>query len=170
MNHAELIERTSKWALSNSAKGPHGLTPPTPTPYRCSFVVRELVTFSPEIPDVFGYSLSRRYSILFEIKVSRADFLKDQEKPFRKEPEIGMGNYRFYVCPEGLLEVGEIPNAWGLIVASPKGLKVVKHPISFEGPWVSYHNEPLLVSVIRRVHVRGDLDKIYDRKTIKRGN
>ncbi len=50
-----------------------------------------------------------------EIKVSRADFFKDFRKSFRLFPEKGVGQLRYYVCPEGLVELNELPGSWGLI-------------------------------------------------------
>lgn len=52
-------------------------------------------------------------SAVMESKVSRADFLRDKLKPHRIAG--GLGNYRFFICPEGLIEPSELPTGWGLL-------------------------------------------------------
>lgn len=54
-------------------------------------------------------------SFLIETKVSRADFLADKKKSFRAKPEDGVGEYRYYACPIGLISIEELPEKWGLI-------------------------------------------------------
>ena len=75
-------------------------------------------TGSGEIPDVIAFAGGAR-SLLIECKVSKADFLADKEKPFRKQPWLGMGLHRIYVMPEGILKRNELdllPEDWHLIV------------------------------------------------------
>lgn len=63
---------------------------------------------------------SLQASFLIETKISRADFLKDKEKEFRKNPEQGMGDYRYFACPTGLIKPEELPDKWGLIYVDEK--------------------------------------------------
>ena len=70
---------------------------------------------SGETPDVIGWK-GRCRSVLIECKVSRADFLADREKPFRKDPSLGMGCERFYLTPAGLIRPAELPGKWGLLL------------------------------------------------------
>ena len=84
--HSELVEIAYKWVLKNA---------------HCGVAFKELVTTAMETPDVIGFG-GHRYSVLIECKASRADFLKDKKKPFRANPEIGMGKLRYYCCPKGL--------------------------------------------------------------------
>lgn len=82
--------------------------------WRCIPVLSELVslTSSGEIPDAIGWRAWD--SILFECKSSREDFLKDKNKPFRIVPEMGMGDFRFYLTNENvILSEEELPNGWG---------------------------------------------------------
>ncbi len=89
-----------------------------------------------EIPDAIGW-LRSGVSLLIECKASRADFLSDAVKPSRRsskasvsggpepsnaEPPIkpprkteGLGAYRFYLAPSGLLHPDELPEGWGLL-------------------------------------------------------
>ena len=65
------------------------------------YVAVELVTASQEIPDVFGWNYWA--TVLIEVKVSRSDFLADAKKSFRQQPEEGVGAFRYYCSPEGLI-------------------------------------------------------------------
>ncbi|WP_288357089.1 hypothetical protein [uncultured Pseudomonas sp.] len=77
-------------------------------------VATELRCFgSREQPDVLGFR--SHCSTLIEVKTSRGDFLADRKKPERAAR--GLGLYRFYLCPEGLLQVADLPPGWGLLVA-----------------------------------------------------
>lgn len=69
-----------------------------------------------EIPDVVAFSAHA--TIMIECKVSRSDFLIDKKKPWR-QPGQGIGHYRFYLTPEGLIDPSELPQSprWGLIEA-----------------------------------------------------
>ena len=66
---------------------------------------------SREEPDIVGFN--SKSSIIIEVKVSRQDFIADKKKPERTSGGIGV--YRFYMTPTGLLNVDEIPNGWGLL-------------------------------------------------------
>lgn len=81
-----------------------------------------------EAPDAIGFRHGG-CSILMEVKVNRGDFLSDKKKPHRMEPSTGMGDYRFYVCPEGLIRPEELPPKWGLFYFTARqSLKPVHVP------------------------------------------
>lgn len=97
---------------------------------RCKVVFPEFFTHNEEIPDVFGFStgIIRNgrwdggvYSRLIEVKISRSDFLADKNKSFRRRPEKGMGDFRHYCCPKGLISKEEVPSGWGLLYVNPNG-------------------------------------------------
>ena len=71
--------------------------------------------FRAELPDVFAFT--KYHSVLIECKASRADFLKDKKKPFRQNPESGIGAMRFYLVNEGVAKPEEMPEKWQLIEA-----------------------------------------------------
>lgn len=104
LSHAELVTHAEKW-LRNSCG--------------CGVVLTELVTVAYETPDAIGFRSG--YSILVECKVNRQDFLKDAKKHFRIYPSDGVGSYRFYMCPEGVIKPEELPEKWGLIYVLPDG-------------------------------------------------
>jgi hypothetical protein len=80
-----------------------------------------------EQPDVLGLNDISK-SIVVEVKVSRADFLKDKHKPWRKEGQ-GFGKRRVYLTPKDLLKPEEIPYGWELWEVHGKNkpmLKIIK--------------------------------------------
>jgi hypothetical protein len=99
MTHAALVRLAEQWLR---------------TRYRCGIVLSEQSCASGETPDVIAWKGKCR-SVVVECKVSRADFFADQEKPFRKDPELAMGCERFYLVPQGLVTAQELPHKWGLL-------------------------------------------------------
>ena len=86
---------------------------------RCNVVLPEFFTHNGELADVIGFK--NELSTLIECKVSRGDFLSDKKKYFRMHPEKGMGDYRYYCCPKGLINKKELPDGWGLLYVYPSG-------------------------------------------------
>lgn len=140
-SHAELCERAVRWLRKSVG---------------CGVVVSEMVSATGEVPDAIGWRYGR--SILVEAKVSRADFFADQKKPWRRMPERGMGDWRFYLAPAGMLQKNEIPVGWGLLEVAGKQVRRV-HAVPQGNCWP----EPpqlgnklaetiLLCSALRRVN------------------
>ena len=114
MTHADLVELGRKWLLRSSYSS-HDMK--RHSRMGCSVVLTEVTSHAFETPDVLGWS---NVSILIECKASRADFLADQRKEFRKDPTKGMGDLRYYLAPDGLLKEEEIPQSWGFLEAYKK--------------------------------------------------
>jgi len=112
MTHRELCIKAAKY-LRNQGIQPF---------HRCVYVVCELERVG-ECPDAFGWG--GWTTQLIEVKISRSDFLSDKCKRWRKEPEHGLGMFRSYLCPEGLINPNEIPDNWGLLYANERG-KITK--------------------------------------------
>jgi len=123
MTHDEIVQSGAKW-LKN----------------KCSIVVTELTSWASESPDVIGFNTQG--SILIECKASRADFLSDKKKSFRRRPENGMGIYRYYLAPKDLISANEVPDDWGLLRVTARGVGVVKKARAQE---VDHHNEKILL-------------------------
>lgn len=87
---------------------------------RMPVVLPEFFSHNRELPDVIGFK--NDYSVVYEIKVTRSDYLSDKNKYFRRNPEKGMGDRRYYVVPKGLVAPEELPNGWGLIYLYPSGI------------------------------------------------
>ena len=174
MTHKEVIESAYRWVLKNGGM---------------SIAFKELSSLASEIPDVIGFNGWE--SMVIECKVSRSDFLSDKKKPHRSK---GMGNWRFYCCPKGLIKKEELPEKWGLIYVDEKGKakieydcrrKKIKEPCVQEwqlkeNPEGFYYrttradenwHEPdgmeerrLMFTVIRRLFIKGYVKYIYDKQ------
>lgn len=131
LTHRQLCEIGARFLKRPESANGHG----------CHFTVIEAACYG-ENPDVFGV----RHGIhghgigtfLLEAKTSRSDFLADRSKPHRLNPEIGMGKYRYYICPTDLIKPHELPEKWGLIYVSQKGIcKVIAGVLS--APKIKYY-------------------------------
>jgi hypothetical protein len=126
MTHDEIVEIARKWLArayrpASGLEGGHGA---------CNVVAAELVTSCWETPDAIGWHSG--FTTLVECKVSRSDFLADRKKYFRQNPEVGLGYYRYFMAPKGLLKPDEMPAGWGLIEVDEKGkTRVVHRPAPF---------------------------------------
>lgn len=79
---------------------------------RCDIVLTEKGT-TREIPDAIGWGPGG--SVLVECKTSIEDFRADQRKPSRRAPHVGIGQFRYYLTPKGLLSGQTLPEGWGLL-------------------------------------------------------
>lgn len=148
MTHAQLVRLAEQWLRRK---------------YRCGIVLSEQSCASGETPDVIGWKNSCR-SVVIECKISRGDFFSDQEKPFRRNPEAGMGCERFYLVPRGLVGKDELPRGWGLLECKGREISIAAKP-----PRQSQRREAglmwemnLLLASLRRVEVRIEPQTITD--------
>lgn len=118
MTHSGLCKLAVAWLKRPSSRGGHG----------CKVAIDECQTgWSGEIPDAIGFCSTgqplRDGTVLVECKVSRTDFLADKAKPHRQAG--GVGNWRYYLAPEGIITTEELPARWGLVELNARGhLKV----------------------------------------------
>jgi hypothetical protein len=127
------------------------------TRWKCGVTFAELSTANAEIPDVLGFYSGG--SSLIEAKASRNDFLTDKNKSFRKNPKEGMGCYRFYACPTGVIKENELPENWGLIYVSEKGrCTLVVKPNRQERNL--YAETAYMYSILRRIIIYHNLTEI----------
>lgn len=87
------------------------------------YIAVELVCIAAENPDVWG--TNGCVSTMIEVKTSRSDFLRDKEKFCRTHQEHAIGNYRYYLCPEGIINPTELPDNWGLLYWNGKEIKLI---------------------------------------------
>lgn len=123
---------------------------------RCQYVVCELERVG-ECPDAFGFGWGATQ--LIEVKISRADFLSDKKKYWRIHPELGLGKYRCYLCPEGVIKDYELPPYWGLLWYADGKITMQK----YAEPQESSTDEEmrLALSILRR---EGVAPKIFNYK------
>jgi len=110
MTHNDLCLLAVKWLKRPASQNGHG----------CHIAISEPRTYG-ECPDAIGFRHGDHEggSVVVEVKMSRADFLADFKKPHRSG--FGMGLWRYYMCPEGLLKDDEIPCGWGLLYVNNRG-------------------------------------------------
>lgn len=112
-SHRRLCEVAAKWLRR----------PGRIRPVSCPYVAVELVTAHEETPDVFGWCYWT--TVLIEVKTTRSDFFADKKKPFRIITEQGIGSFRYYCCPEGLIKPEEVPEQWGLLYEKEGKIQVI---------------------------------------------
>jgi hypothetical protein len=146
MNHAQLVAKAVRWLRS----------------YRCGVVLSEQACVSGEMPDAIGWKQAS-HSVLVECKITRADFLADREKPFRRKPERGVGSERFYLTPPALIKLEELPTGWGLLEYRRGHIEMVQPSAKNLRTAVGFRYEMnLLLSSLRRVEVRIEPQSITD--------
>lgn len=132
LTHSELCKIAERW-LGKAKKNNINFKT---FPIHAKEMICQMVA---EVPDAIGWNYC--YSCVIEVKVSRSDFLADLKKEFRTNGD-GMGNYRFYMCPENLIKECDLPQGWGLIYVDAKGkTKEIKRSEFFELSKNGYQNE-----------------------------
>src|SRR3974377_2462910 len=146
--HAQLIERAVEWLRRS---------------YKCGIILSEQYCATGEVPDVIAWKGFCK-SVLVECKVSRADFLADAAKPFRRKPAEGMGSQRLYMAPAGIIRVGELPKHWGLLELRGREVGVAVKPgrVDLRGEVGLMKEMNLLLASLRRVEVRIEPQSITD--------
>ncbi len=130
--------------------------------YRCGVVLSEQACVSGEMPDAIGWKKTCQ-SVLVECKISRADFLADRDKPFRQQPQTGVGCERYYLVPKGLVRIEEIPARWGLLEVRVGNVERVKASAKNLRSEIGFGYEMnLLLASLRRVEVRIEPQSITD--------
>lgn len=112
--HADLCTIAVKWLKRANSNNGHG----------CHVAVSEVRSgWTGEIPDAIGFRQSGYApsdgSVVVEVKVSRSDFMADKKKPHRMDG--GLGNWRYFMCPEGMIQPEELPEGWGLLWVNSRG-------------------------------------------------
>jgi len=136
--HNQLSEIAAKWLKRHTQ---NTLIP------NCATIALDLKTLEQEKPDVIGWNGA--CSIMIEVKVGRGDYLQDFRKPFRQIPERGVGQFRYYCCPTGLIKENEIPSSWGLLYFNEKNkIEIIKVAKIQEANLRAERN--ILISMLRR--------------------
>jgi len=138
MTHAQLVQKAVAWLRS----------------YRCGVILSEQACLSGEMPDAIGWKRAC-HSVLVECKISRADFLADRDKPFRRKQEIGLGCERFYLTSSAMLSPKELPAGWGLLEYHNRKITVLQSAAKNLRTTTGFRYEMnLLLASLRRVEIR----------------
>ncbi len=146
MTHSQLVTKAVAWLRA----------------YRCGVVLSEQACISGEMPDAIGWKRAC-HSVLVECKVSRADFLADREKPFRRKPELGVGCERFYLAPAGMIRPDELLPGWGLLELQNRKIESLRPSARNHRTAAGFGYEMnLLLASLRRVELRIEPQSITD--------
>ena len=146
MTHPQLVDLAVKWLRR----------------YRCGVVLSEQACVSGEMPDAIGWKRAC-HSVVVECKVSRADFLADRDKPFRKDPKKALGCERFYLASPGLIRKEELPHGWGLLEVFNRSVQVAhESDKNLRSQFGFRYEMNLLLASLRRVEVRIEPQTITD--------
>jgi hypothetical protein len=138
MTHAQLVQKAVAWLRS----------------YRCGVILSEQACLSGEMPDAIGWKRAC-HSVLIECKISRADFLADRDKPFRRKQEVGLGCERFYLTLAGMVRLQELPVGWGLLQYQNRKIKLLQPAAKNLRTATGFRYEMnLLLASLRRVEIR----------------
>ena len=133
MTHSELVQRAAKWLRSRG----------------CGVVLTERASAAVEVPDAIGWKWGQSHVV--ECKVSRSDFRADLKKPWH---QVGLGCYRWFLTPEGLLTATDIPDGYGWLECAAgrtrKRIEAVRRDGRSEQREIH-----LLVSELRRYQLHG---------------
>jgi len=148
MKHAQLVARAVEWLRRH---------------YKCGIILAEQYCATGEVPDVIAWKGLCK-SVLVECKVSRADFLADAAKPFRRKPEEGMGSQRFYMAPAAIIRADELPKHWGLLELRGREVRMAVKPgrVDLRSRAGLMKEMNLLLASLRRVEVRIEPQTITD--------
>ncbi len=146
LTHADLVELAVAWLRTRAR--------------RMMVVAPEAQGHSTsEYPDAIGWT-AYGSSILIECKTSLADFRRDRDKWFRREPERGMGVLRYFLTPPGLLTGQALPERWGLLepwrVDGVDKVRVAQNAVAFPAAPAALAEAPLLVRLVRAKAGRWD--------------
>jgi hypothetical protein len=137
MTHSKLVEIAAKYLQKKHL-----------------IVITEMKSWAIEIPDAIGFRIIKRVeTTLIECKATRQDFFNDRKKPHRKN-DNGMGTYKYYLVPKGLITVSDVPDLWGLlevcegVTQRVRQLKSAMPIISADG---KNKETMLLISAMRRI-------------------
>ncbi|HHY8037536.1 TPA: hypothetical protein ACV70J_003783 [Escherichia coli] len=98
--------------------------------------------------------------------------MADRKKRFRKNPSLGMGDWRFFISEPGTISIEDLPPGWGLLhVVNGRVRKVHGWPKG-NCCWGNPEDKPFIgnkqvecdymLSALRRMELRGHLNEIYD--------
>ncbi|WP_432709720.1 hypothetical protein [Pedobacter sp.] len=168
LTHSELSSLAEKWLKRSFSQNGHG----------CHVAFTEGCSRG-ENADVIGFrhSTPHQGSVVIEVKVSRADFLRDRKKGHRLDHNTGMGRWRYYMCPQELLQPVDLPEGYGLLwVTDQKRIQVICGALEgtklaqtardekFEQYCFEQHNElkeqSLLIRMITRFNEFNDMLQI----------
>lgn len=88
--------------------------------------------------------------MVFEIKVSRGDFLNEIKKPSKRKQAVGLSNQFYFIVPKGMLKVEEIPADCGLMEVNKElKIRIIKEAPTSDCALPSWN---FFASIARRIY------------------
>lgn len=129
--HARLCYHAAKWLVSVR---------------KCSVALTEVGSgLISEMPDAIGWE-PYGACVVIECKSSRSDFLADKKKPHRTN---GMGDYRFFMVPDKLVNPDEVPDGWGLLYLNGSGSRITMVKDATKRDSNLYSERAMLLSCVK---------------------
>lgn len=75
---------------------------------------------------VHCFPSKNHHRFAYEIKTSRADFLRELASPRKRRPALMMSNYFYFVTPPGIVKPDEVPIDCGLLEITKAGRETVR--------------------------------------------
>ncbi|EON9506637.1 hypothetical protein ACSFVV_004784 [Escherichia coli] len=95
--------------------------------------------------------------------------MADRKKRFRKNPSLGMGDWRFFISEPGIISIEDLPPGWGLLHVVKEYGKYMGGPrviavgvILTISHLLEISECDYMLSALRRMELRGHLNEIYD--------
>lgn len=93
----------------------------------------------------------------------------ERAKKFRTNHALGMGDWRFFLSPKGIIQVEDLPDGWGLLWTEGKRILPI-HGVPGNSLWCTAApfqankkaETQLLAQALRRVAIRGHFSDVYD--------
>lgn len=148
MTHEDLRKRAVQW-LTNTK--------------HCGVVLSEIVTYAGEVPDAIGWQHHASY--LVECKISRSDWQRNGDKSHERS-QRGAGEFRYILCPTGLIRPEEMEDDWGLLWWQAEGGSVRVKKEATRRERCSAAEITMLVSALRRIRAREFLVIVADGSAI----
>ena len=150
LRHEELLKTAAKF-IKNKGLAHFGKSPYVVCNYNDAM----------EPIDVFGFGGSCTQVI--KVITTHMELNLDLERAYRKCPKYGVGEFRSYLCPNGLLNKEDIPKNWGLLWCDNKG-KIIE----ILNPQKQEENKAQEAKIIKSLLRRNGINpKIFDYKKYK---
>jgi uncharacterized Zn finger protein (UPF0148 family) len=114
--HEALCERAKSWLYGQ---------------VQCHLAIINPPSGGKERPDVIGWRFSESW--LIECKTNRRDFFREEEKSSRSDLSLGAGKFRYYLVPDNLVSVDEVPSGWGLLFVNGGIIVIAKEAVPVDG-------------------------------------
>lgn len=126
------------------------------------YVIIGLKGVTNKMPDI--YAVSGLFSLCVEVKMTRGEFTRSLKKKNNLYYDNGCGTYRYYLCPDGVININELPDGWGLINYNydEQNLTIVKESTEFDCKYRS--DMMILSSFIKKLGIKSQIFNFLEQK------